>query len=219
MELHKRSISSGSDIMLTSRCATPNTDFHMELTENHPKSLGCIVDITKYKKNLTMALPSKIDSVCWISKFPQGEYQLIWDDTSAVIETITQNELEDYCQRISKYCSNQFGKIKKSKALFPVGLFALLSIVFVIFGVGFIFKIFWASIIDLIVAVIGLFLLYNYMRNSLEDITAGLKLYIKEYNLEARSIKTKVGKYGIYITFRLIVAPVTTVAQELKSNV
>ncbi|OMJ90131.1 hypothetical protein SteCoe_7626 [Stentor coeruleus] len=218
MELHKRSTSSSSDIVLTSRCATPRSNFHMEFTESHPKTTGCIVDMTKYKKNLTLALPSKTDSVCWISKFPQGEYQLIWDDTSAIIETITQKELEDYCQSISAHCSEQFIKIKRSKVFFRIGLFALLCILFIIFGVGFVFKIYWISIIDLVVAVIGLFLLYNYMKNKLESITIGLKLHIKEDNLEAKSIKTKIGKYGTYIAFRLILAPVTPVVQEVRDN-
>lgn len=212
MDYHKRNTSSDSDAMLTSRCSSPK-DSNKSLSQvSTIESVGCIVDMTKYKKNLTMALPSKEDSVCWISSFPQGDYQLDWDDTSAVQEKITKDELEEYCQNISVHCTVIFNRvlynqIKQSKRRFHIGIVLLVLIIIIIGGFGFVFKFYWAPLIDLFILVFALFFLYNFMRGKLEKITEDLKKHIKEYNLEAKSIKTKIGKYGRFLSFRLILAP------------
>lgn len=214
MDISKKSTREIEEIVITSRCASPKNFLVHPADDNTHEELNELArqfDGNKYKCNLTLALPTKCGSVCWISKYPQGEYIIDWKTTSAVCETITQKELSEYCQKISNYSLNTFGKviiiqIKKSKKFFHLGLIALFLLVLMTLGVIIIFQVYWLSIIDIGLIVTWVFCCFNYIRRKLEAITKDLKAYIKKHNLESKHIKTKIGKYGTFLSFRLMTA-------------
>ncbi|OMJ91488.1 hypothetical protein SteCoe_5978 [Stentor coeruleus] len=197
------------EIVITSRSVSPKNFIAHPTDDNTHEELNELArqfDGSKYKCNLTLALPTKFSSVCWISKYPQGEYIVDWKTTSAVCETITKKELSEYCEKISNYSLSTFGKIKRSKKIFHLGLVALFLIILMTLGIILIFKAYWLAIIDCGLIVTWVFCCFNYISRKLEAITKDLKAYIKKHNLEYKHIKTKIGKYGTFLSFRLMIS-------------
>ena len=77
-------------------------------------------------------------------------------------------------------------------------------------------KIYWIGVLVIIVIILGLFLAYNLIQQSLDNITEKLKKFIKSNpELKNKMIKVKIGKYGKYILFTVIIPKNQDSDQEL----
>ena len=113
---HKRNESSSSVVTNpASPCpspknaALPSQSLDSEATERN--RLIQQLHGKNYETLVMFAYPDSLDSFCWMSKFPKGEYEIEWNAKSAVSEVITKEELDDFCKEISESSSKSMKNV------------------------------------------------------------------------------------------------------------